>query len=451
MRRLRTAIRLTILSLLLTVAGSGEMRFSPVELAAAPHRYDLLLWELGHLPDKWLHKLDRVFPWNSLSKEERRVRLLSYFELGKGIGELQRKIALLASSTRLEGINPAQAVRGGGISDRTALQVELRKLQDRHSSLRPDAEEALESELSAVLAREGISSWKGFTFPPVDLALSAPPKVLVVSPRDRIERLATLLLEPDLNEGEAEKLEATVFSEQDLSALVLEIGGVATYPSTVSAFSSLRGAAELAAHEWLHAYWFFRPLGWKFWSWDTNMNTLNETAADLAGREIGDQVYAAITGQAIWAISPHSPAYNGEPLTEPTDDPPPEGAFEFNREMRVTRLRVDELLAQGVIEEAERYMEERRLAFVAHGHPIRVLNQAYFAFHGTYAFSPASVSPIGDEVMRLRRLSPSVGDFVRTMAGFGSYREFQEYLSALGGPTVRGPHPHAPGPLGGVL
>ena len=99
--------------------------------------------------------------------------------------------------------------------------------------------------------------------------------------------------------------------------------------------------------------------------------------------------------------------------------------------MRVTRLRVDELLAQGKVGEAEAYMGERRQRFVANGHYIRKLNQAYFAFHGTYAASATSVSPIGGEVERLRMAVGSIGDFIRTMASFGSYREFQDYVSAL--------------------
>ena len=48
-------------------------------------------------------------------------------------------------------------------------------------------------------------------------------------------------------------------------------------------------------------------------------------------------------------------------------------------------------------------MEERRLLMVEHGYPIRVLNQAYFAFHGAYAESPASSSPIGAQGAPLSR------------------------------------------------
>jgi hypothetical protein len=49
--------------------------------------------------------------------------------------------------------------------------------------------------------------------------------------------------------------------------------------------------------------------------------------------------------------------------------------------MHVTRLTVDELLAEGKIDEAESYMEERRRIFWDNGFQhLRKLNQAYFAF-----------------------------------------------------------------------
>ena len=101
--------------------------------------------------------------------------------------------------------------------------------------------------------------------------------------------------------------------------------------------------------------------------------------------------------------------------------------------MRETRLRADELLAAGNIEEAEVYMEERRRVFVENGHLIRKLNQAYFAFYGTYATSAASVSPIGGQMEELRRRSGSVGEFLKTVAEFGTYQEFLDYLEGLSG------------------
>ena len=99
--------------------------------------------------------------------------------------------------------------------------------------------------------------------------------------------------------------------------------------------------------------------------------------------------------------------------------------------MRETRLRVDELLAGGKVDEAESYMEERRLFFVENGYPIRRLNQAYFAFHGTYAENAASSSPIAGQLHRFRELSPDLQTFVLRMADISSYPQFLERLEDL--------------------
>ena len=68
---------------------------------------------------------------------------------------------------------------------------------------------------------------------------------------------------------------------------------------------------------------------------------------------------------------------------------------------------MDELLDDGRVEEAEAYMEERRRFFGENGFHIRKLNQAFFRLpRPTHA---ASVSPIGGEVERARRVVDSVG------------------------------------------
>ena len=147
------------------------------------------------------------------------------------------------------------------------------------------------------------------------------------------------------------------------------------------------------------------------------MSTLTETVANLAGEEIGDITYEAITGEKVIRYE-----------QQEDYEPPP---FDFNKEMHKTRLRVDELLAEGRIEEAEAYMKERRQVFAQEGYYIRKLNQAYFAFHGTYADTPASVSPIHDELKTLRHNSSSVGEFIRTVSGFGNYEDFRAYVETL--------------------
>ena len=60
-----------------------------------------------------------------------------------------------------------------------------------------------------------------------------------------------------------------------------------------------------------------------------------------------------------------------------------------------------------------------------------VINQAYFAFHGTYAESPASVSPIAGQLHDLRQRTATLGDFIRTVARFDTYDAFLAYLKAV--------------------
>ena len=75
-------------------------------------------------------------------------------------------------------------------------------------------------------------------------------------------------------------------------------------------------------------------------------------------------------------------------------------------------------------------MEERRKEFVGHGYRLRRLNQAYFAFHGTYADTGAAgVSVVGQQIEELRRRSPSLADFLRTAAEFTTPEEISEYLA----------------------
>jgi len=99
--------------------------------------------------------------------------------------------------------------------------------------------------------------------------------------------------------------------------------------------------------------------------------------------------------------------------------------------MRLTRITADQLLKDGKIEEAEKYMEARRQVFWKHGYLIRKLNQAYFAFHGAYADAPggaAGEDPVGPAVRALREQSTSLEDFVNTIAWMTSFEQLQKAI-----------------------
>jgi hypothetical protein len=198
-----------------------------------------------------------------------------------------------------------------------------------------------------------------------------------------------------------------------MSGLVERVGGVATYPSIIPQDVSLQYLLSTVAHEWLHQYFYFHPLGRNYWA-NYDMTSINETAADIGGDEIGMLVY-----QRFYETAGDDAASLGAP-SQP--------AFDFNKEMRQIRVTVDKYLAQGQIEEAEKYMGQMREYLAQNGYYIRKLNQAYFAFYGTYSDTPGSVSPIGGYLTELRQESPSLGDFIKRVSGISSYEELLKMI-----------------------
>jgi hypothetical protein len=71
------------------------------------------------------------------------------------------------------------------------------------------------------------------------------------------------------------------------------------------------------------------------------------------------------------------------------------------------------------------------LAFQKAGVNIRKLNQAYFAFYGTYGQNPASSSTIATELELLRKKSKNLEDFIKTISKFGNYNDFITYIQQI--------------------
>jgi hypothetical protein len=276
-----------------------------------------------------------------------------------------------------------------------------------------NAERAIERQLSALIDAQGIARLPQIPipglFPPVAFQFTSPPRVLVVAPRDRLVVQQSVLLEPGVTESESSSVEQRV-ADLGVSTLVTPIGGLATYPSMVVETSGASDVLASVAHEWIHAYLFFHPLGTVYWSTQQG-RAINETVADLAGRELG----------ALLAERAELPP---RPVTEA-----PGGSDQrFRQEMRITRLEVERLLSVGAIEDAEQYMERRRLELDAMGYRIRRLNQAYFAFNGSYAEGAAGDNRIGTLVRDLRASSPSLASFLASASTVQSVDDLQRLL-----------------------
>ncbi|TET14636.1 MAG: hypothetical protein E3J81_06295 [Dehalococcoidia bacterium] len=386
---------LVVLVIVSALKGSDLLtKQSEWDRIASPYSFNIARWEFENLFDKWKYKVQEVFHPSELSQAESVQLVRDYLSLAQEITSLSAK--------------------GPGSEKEEAQLAALKTERDR---LEDQVEETIEAQISGVLADEGLSTTLKLggevelLFPPVDFEFEERPNVLMVSARHKIELVDTVLLKPGMSLEQMAEIEEAV-EGRDYSGLVEPLGGVATYPSIIPQMPLLQDLLSGIAHEWLHHYFFFRPLGQKYWS-NYEMTTINETAANIAGNEIGLMVYERY--------------YGGEEEAAPAAEEQ-EPAFDFGGEMREIRLTVDQYLARGEIEEAERYMEEKRKFLEANGYYIRKLNQAYFAFHGTYADTPTSVSPIGDQLRKLRERSSALGDFIGTVSGVSSYQELLEMV-----------------------
>jgi hypothetical protein len=238
----------------------------------------------------------------------------------------------------------------------------------------------------------------------------------VISPRDAIRRDSDTLLKNDLSLGQIEAIERRADSDRQVS-IVVAVGGIAAYPAIVRDDRAYDSILETSAHEWVHHYLAFYPLGLQ-WSKGGAGHTLNETTANIAGREIANLVHRAHPVDLPAGADGRSPAG-------------PAPTVNFSEELRKLRLEVDALLAEGKVDEAERTMEERRLFLAENGINIRKINQAYFAFYGTYADSPASSDPIGPKIERVWELTGDVGQFLRMMREVTSEADLDRLLDVL--------------------
>ena len=303
------------------------------------------------------------------------------------------------------------------------LRAELEALHAQRNQAAPTAEAILESQISQVAEELGLA-YGGQAIPPVLYHSTPLPWALIVSPRDAIRQEEDINLVPDLTVDEHAALEEQVDEKLDVSSLVVGIGGIGLYPTMVAQTSNLNWLSEVVAHEWIHNFLTLRPLGVNYMTCP-ELRIMNETAASIAGKEIGRAVLEKYYPEFV----PPPPPPESESESQPEEETAPP-AFDFVKEMHETRVNVDIMLANGQIEDAENYMELRRKLFWNNGYRIRKLNQAYFAFYGAYADNPrggaAGTDPVGEAVRRLRTQSPSLASFIKQISWMSSFEDLQQ-------------------------
>ena len=456
----------TTLLLAILLAGGAVSRSVPtragiIKTAAALPYFNFLTWELQAIGRMVFS--GRLLPKGMLEPEAQADLVRAYLKRTQRIGQLEEELRQLVAaeagtasdehdSVPTERISvhpltwPSQhAVPSTGFEIREAIEnarVALAALRRQQAADRPLVEAVLKRQVGEELREAGLGV-RGIVWPPVQFAFIEPPLKLTVSPRDRISTVHSRVLQAEYDPVTLGESERAIQARTDLSAHISQIGGMAVYPAMVVESNSLSWVLSTIGHEWVHHYLFLFPLGLRYASND-QVTTLNETVSEIVGEEIGERLarryyseaipssaaagssseeHCACSVEELWSQVYESEQQQWERFDRPLQ-------FDFQRAMRETRLHVDALLKNGLVETAEAYMEARRRYFVEKGYPLRVLNQAYFAFHGNYATGGAASSPIGPQLQQLREESEDLAHFLQQVRWFTSLSDLEEALGA---------------------
>jgi hypothetical protein len=375
----------------------------------APRRFDWLNWEVAAL-------ISEAGRWLGGGAREHRTALLSGSEDVVAYVARQREMVSLERQIDREYARGVSRLAAPLVDEQHSVKVNvaelersLARLQEEQARATPLVEQILSAQVAQVLSEEGFGA-EWYVWPPISFRFTDMPTYLVISPRDEIYVYRGIFLDPGLGPAERIAVEQAVEDSLGMSALVDDVGGIGSWPTMVIDPVSLRSLLDIVAHEWSHTYLFFRPLG-QHYDDSRDLTTMNETVASLVGEEVAQRVLDTYYPQIVATGSPSGPVW-----VYPTKAPDVGTPETFSQAMRRIRLRVDDLLANDQVEEAERYMELERQKLVEKGSDLRRLNQAYFAFHGSYATSPSSVDPIGPWMRELRAQEGSLKAFLETVS-----------------------------------
>ena len=416
--RLTQGLRLltVFVAIALLIVGSTVESVSPLDGLRSYTRgveFDFVEWEIGALFNKAVSaslKLERF-----LDDEEQSQVTETWLA---GLGEVISLEQDLVSAQNDSSVNRDQVVQ--------AVKAELDQKKADQNRLSKLAEAVLQNQTEITLVQAGFGLC-GQILPPVLYQVSDLPLNLIISPRTEIKTVLSISLKAGLDAVEKDKIETGIYQDYDLSALVEPVGGIGAYPTMVMRSTDLNWLTETIAHEWIHNYLTFFPLGVRY-AVSGEMRTINETTASLAGKELGFALIVAYYPERMPRYYLSLPVYTTV-LSEGVETLDP---FNYRAEMHETRMQVDALLAAGQTDEAEAYMETRRSFFWEHGYRLRKINQAYFAFYGSYNDTPgggaSGTDPVGPAVQQLRKQYASLDSFLRAIRGVKSYEQLLALL-----------------------
>lgn len=422
---------LVLLVLVLPISGSNldpTRESEQIRAYSRIYEFDYVSWTISALARKFVQAgldVGRYLP-----NQEKHDLVIEYLDLSNQANQLRGQLSNLIAA-------PDRKNHGDLEKDH---RVELDEKTSKRSDLAPFVEQILQDQINTALVELDISRG-GQLVPPVLYRSEPNSYALIVSPREEISQTVNLMLIRGMTLDEIVGLEIAIEDNLDLSALVVGIGGVGLYPSMIIESPNLDWLIHVISHEWTHNYLTIRPLGANY-NASPELTTINETIADLSADDIQRRTFQLFYPEYLPPEGEtNGPAPQPDPETRRESAPDLEipvqvQPFDFREQMHITRLEVDRLLADGLIEDAEAYMEMRRGLFWDNGYQIRKLNQAYFAFHGSYAADPGGAAnqegaDLGSLLRQLKASSSSYRDFMLQVAWKWRLDQFEEMFEGM--------------------
>ncbi|HTP07839.1 MAG TPA: hypothetical protein VMP08_06295, partial [Anaerolineae bacterium] len=158
----------------------------------------------------WLEKADQIsVPVQDFLTDQQRSQLVVTFtQLMNDWGELEWQVRQVYADAAVKDPE-AQTQELRAKRDALRQEIELR---------RPTAEAIIQQQIASILVDEGFGAG-GEIFPPVATRITPLPYVLIISPRDEINRVDGEALQAGLSVEEAERIETQVLSTTNQSAL----------------------------------------------------------------------------------------------------------------------------------------------------------------------------------------------------------------------------------------
>tara|TARA_Y100000996_G_C22533477_1_gene647383 strand:- start:476 stop:1768 length:1293 start_codon:yes stop_codon:yes gene_type:complete len=394
---------ISILAYLLSSAiGSTTRESDIIKNASEGYGFSIFKWERENFFDKWVSYIN---PFDNHKKIKSKDQIIEYFSLLERIAVNENLYSeLFMENLDLKSKAQEQEIYIDRINNKISKNSENIKLLsekiDKDKNLinqqKLYIEQYLEESISSILQSDKVNLFGRFFYVPVDFTIGETPKLLVISPRDRIFRKEDKLLNNDILLEDIFRIENQLFSNNNLSAIVVPTGGVSTYPSMVSE-GDLLYVLQTSAHEWLHNYLALFPLGRSYFN-SIEMQSINETICDIFGNEVGLLAYEKIIGT--------------EEKKEINYKSNLDINFDFSSFMKDTRFEAEKLLSEGKIVESESFMNSQAEVLSNYGYNIRKINQAYFAFYGTYGGNPESINEYHDNLVQIRAKYENLGEMI---------------------------------------